>query len=169
MSNTKLSTTHTLLASAILLMIGVMACPNTPWDGGDPAREMERMHAGATGTARNGRSALESVNVLVHLADGDPAPGVAVRICDPESQASVGAGLSAERDRVLYESVTGADGRCVAMIRLPASLTELAVEWSSQNAVNEASWNSRESWQHVARTIVQRHELANLELSLSRP
>ncbi len=43
-TRSKFTTTHTILASAILLMVGIMACPNTPWDRGDPTHELELMH-----------------------------------------------------------------------------------------------------------------------------
>jgi hypothetical protein len=40
----KFTLTHSVLAVAMLMLAGVMACPNTPSDRGDATSELERMH-----------------------------------------------------------------------------------------------------------------------------
>lgn len=151
-------TIQTLLITATLLIVGIMACPNSAWEDSNAARELERMHRRLVADAPAEPTAPNELNVFVRRRDGGPAPGVAVRIFDTARQGYAGIWGVAGQSRELYQGVTGADGRCVNTIQLPESQQHFAIEW-------RASASSPNS----ARTIVDRSELTQLELQLTRP
>ena len=159
MSASKFTATQTLLTTSLLLIVGVMACPNANFDAGNPLRELERMHAQvAHEPVRADNKRQVALNVLVRAPDGAPAPGVPIRILEVEQKSVAGIWSPSSKRLSLYEGVTGPDGRCVDSIQLPHSPSRFAIEWRAPRAPALA-----------ARTIVERSELSQLELSLARP
>ncbi len=155
----KFTATQTLLATSLLLIVGVMACPNPSWDAENPLRELERMHAPVVNeTALADSTSRVALNVLVRASDGTPAAGVPIRILDAQRKTLAGIGSSSSKHSSLYEGVTGPDGRCIDSVRLPQSTTRFAIEWRAPQNPELA-----------ARTIVERSELPHLELSLAQP
>ncbi len=155
----KSTATQTLLATSLLLIVGVMACPNPSWDAENPLRELERMHARVVNEpASAGSTSPVALNVLVSTPDGTPAAGVPIRILDAPRRDVAGTWIPSGRSPSLYEGVTGPDGRCIDAIQLPMAPAQFAIEWRAPQDPALA-----------ARTIVERSELPHLELSLARP
>ncbi len=151
--------TQTLLATSLVLIVGVMACPNPNWDADNPLRELERMHAQVVDEPEaETRTSEVALNVLVRAPDGAPAAGVPIRILDTQRKSVAGIWNPSSKHSALYEGVTGPNGRCIDSIQLPQSLSQFAIEWRAPRAPTLA-----------ARTIVERSELSQLELSLARP
>lgn len=155
----KFTATQTLLATSLLLIVGVMACPNPNWNAENPLRELERMHAQAVNEPASADGTIQvALNVLVRAPDGTPAAGVPLRILDAPRGAVAGSWDPSGRHSSLYEGVTGPDGHCVDSIQLPEAPMQFAIEWRAPRTPALA-----------ARTIVERSELSQLELSLARP